>query len=812
MVKRIGVGLVALALGLPFTAQATTVSVTTGTQYQVIQGFGACSYWDNSYSSSLANAFWTDESNKALGSQTNGLIGLSILRVGIDDSGSGNWANQAGFATQALGLNPNVEVFGSEWSPPAKWKTNGSVDGSGSGNDNFNPGNSNTVITADLPQYATYQTSFLTAMKSTYGVNVYAISPQNEPDYDPTYDACLWTPAQFDTYVKDLAADIKAANLSTKIMMPESFADNLTGSNTTMADSAAAPDVYIIGMHLYGGGPTALPASYATTAGHPVQSWCTEISEKTSGSSQNTISGAVYYAQLLHKSIVDEGFNAWCYWWLVNVNSDDEGLVTSGGTQTPTMYMMGNYSKFIRPGYMRVSCTENPATNVQVSAYTGTATESGTTVNRIVIVAINGGGSSASQAFSYADQTVSTVYPWITSSSANLAQQSAVTVSGNQFTYTLPANSICTFVADSAVAAVPTATRTSSPQSSATYSPTTVLTATSTRTATPTATSTFTVQASATDTFTAKPSATGTFTALPSATYSPTALPSMSDSPTTEPSVSDSPTTLPTASVPTATPIVATVTPIVPSATSSPTELPTAPPATATATEDPTQEVIQSPITPPVSPEATATPDNTAQPSATPESSATNTVQPSATNTALPSATASGQATATNTPAASATNTPQPTVTSSRTSTPSDTATQRPSATATVTRTPTSLPSATFTATPTQESGNSGKPVKTPTPYGPPLIIQAAPEPNPNPYGILVDFAGPVQGVEGELYTVAMNQLGTYTWGPQIGYWQYLALPQAWLHLPKGVYYLRLMALHNGVGTGSVVVKMAVTR
>ena len=34
-------------------------------------------------------------------------------------------------------------------------------------------------------------------MKSTYGVNIYAMSIQNEPDVSTTYASCLWNSQQF---------------------------------------------------------------------------------------------------------------------------------------------------------------------------------------------------------------------------------------------------------------------------------------------------------------------------------------------------------------------------------------------------------------------------------------------------------------------------------------------------------------------------------------------------------------------------------------------------------------------------------------
>jgi len=51
-----------------------------------------------------------------------------------------------------------------------------------------------------------------------------------------------------------------------------------------------------------------------------------------------------------------------------------------------------------------------------------------------------------SQPITLVNGTVTTLTPWQTTSAGGLAQQSAVTVTGNQFTYTLPAQSITTFV------------------------------------------------------------------------------------------------------------------------------------------------------------------------------------------------------------------------------------------------------------------------------------------------------------------------------------------------------------------------------
>ena len=260
-----------------------------------------------------------------------------------------------------------------------------------------------------------------------------------------------------DTFVRSyLGPDLNAAGFSNIIMMPESFADNLTGANTAMSDSNAAKYVRVIGMHLYGGGPNTIPSSYSTTAGHAVESWCTEVSEKTS---DNNIDSGVFYAGELHNCIVDHNYNAYCYWWLVPTGTDDEGLCDNSGNPTKRLYTIGNYSKFVRPGYVRIGATEVPSSGVSVSAYYSA------TDGKVVIVAINGNtGSSANVNFNYSDLNVSTVYPWVTSSSLNLAQQSSVAVSGGKFSYTLPAQSVVSFVASAGGGTpVPTSTPTNTP-------------------------------------------------------------------------------------------------------------------------------------------------------------------------------------------------------------------------------------------------------------------------------------------------------------------------------------------------------------
>ncbi len=101
--------------------------------------------------------------------------------------------------------------------------------------------------------------------------------------------------------------------------------------------------------------------------------------------------------------------------------------------------LMAHFARFVRPGYVRIDATANPASNVFVSAY-----KNG---NTVVIVAINKNTSSVSQQFTLSNTTASgSVSNWLTDASRNVAAQSALTMSNGSLIVTLPARSAMTFV------------------------------------------------------------------------------------------------------------------------------------------------------------------------------------------------------------------------------------------------------------------------------------------------------------------------------------------------------------------------------
>jgi glucuronoarabinoxylan endo-1,4-beta-xylanase len=139
----------------------------------------------------------------------------------------------------------------------------------------------------------------------------------------------------------------------------------------------------------------------------------------------------------MHRAMVDAGFQTYVWWYIRRSYGPmrEDGQISKRGA------VMAQFARFVRPGYVRIDATANPATNVFVSAYRNG--------NSVVIVAVSKNTSSVSQQFTVAGTSASgTVSNWVTDGSRNVASQSALRMSNGSLTVTLPARSIMTFVTD----------------------------------------------------------------------------------------------------------------------------------------------------------------------------------------------------------------------------------------------------------------------------------------------------------------------------------------------------------------------------
>jgi glucuronoarabinoxylan endo-1,4-beta-xylanase len=418
------------------TAQCT---VDYNNVHQRIDGFGASSAWRSTWTTAQANMFFSTNSGTGvtLDGKTNfsfNGVDLSLLRTRIAPGGT-TIEQEIMTDAQALG----ARVWSAPWSPATQFKSNTNI-----------VGGSFVGTAANYQAYANQQASYVANMKSQYGINLYAISVQNEPDANvTTYESCNWTAQQIHDFVPYLYNALGAAGVgSTMIILPESqnWSANTNLYSTAMQDTNVAADVGIIADHNYDGanfdtGATTVPIELAT---YGKAEWETEVA--TGAAFNGSISDGLYWGQRIHEFMTDAQANAWHYWWLIDGNSDNEGLTDVNGYPATRMYVLGNFSRFVRPNFYRIDAANNTGAAL-ISAYKDSASLA------FAIVAINTASSAVTQTFNLTNFTAAgPLTPWITSATLLLASQPTVVAANSSFTYTLPAQSVVTFAGNADLA------------------------------------------------------------------------------------------------------------------------------------------------------------------------------------------------------------------------------------------------------------------------------------------------------------------------------------------------------------------------
>jgi O-glycosyl hydrolase len=170
--------------------------------------------------------------------------------------------------------------------------------------------------------------------------------------------------------------------------------------------------------------------------------WQTEMSGVKywpDGEPDKSIANGIAVAKWLHNALTVGEANAWVWWWYKGSDTN-EGLYLSDGSDTKRHYTYGNYTKFVRPGYVRVEVGGSIPSDVLISAYKGS---DGT----VAIVAINKGSANATVPITIAGGTApASCTPNVTSSSLDLKAQTAVTVTGGVLSAALAGQTVTTYV------------------------------------------------------------------------------------------------------------------------------------------------------------------------------------------------------------------------------------------------------------------------------------------------------------------------------------------------------------------------------
>ena len=436
---------------------------------QTIQGFGI--------NTALMPSGKTFPVDKLFATTATDSIGLSILRIGMNSDGSltGQFISQA----KAMG----AKVIGSTWSPPANCKSNNSTQRGG------------YLLESCYESWSTTIANFAQAQ------GLYAMSIANESDFascaaagppcTDDYDTTTYTAKQMVAWVKVAGPKIKAKGI--KVIAPEASEwihawsnlsstgslvashphssdplkcgcySNTIGSTTGCAQTCLDGNGYdyghwlwkdqtawgafdIFGVHEY---DSQIAYAWPADVNGGVRNkevWQTEMSGvrhwPEEGPSTH-INNGVAVAGWIHSALTVGEASAWLWWWYeAYYQNDNEGLALIQGSSTiaKRYFTLGNYSKFVRPGYVAVDVAGNSNANVLLSAYKGT---DGT----VVVVAVNKGTAAATVPISITGGTAPAMMtPTVTSATQNLVAKAAVPVSGGSFSASLAGTTVTTFV------------------------------------------------------------------------------------------------------------------------------------------------------------------------------------------------------------------------------------------------------------------------------------------------------------------------------------------------------------------------------
>jgi glucuronoarabinoxylan endo-1,4-beta-xylanase len=286
--------------------------------------------------------------------------------------------------------------------------------------DNNSLVNGGSVIPSEYPNLVAYYNNFTDTMAAG-GARVDVLSIQNEPDFTATYESCRWNSSQLDTFFHNFASGIK-----TPMMMPESFHYDQSLSNPTLNDPVAAANVAYIGGHLYGAGIQDYPLAHSLGK----HTWMTEYLVN-----DQTINAAVDTGQQISDTLTVGNMSGYIWWKTIG---DANGLLNAAGVLQHRAYVMGQFSRFVRPSDVRIDVPFN-SSPLGLSAFMEPIS------GRFAVVAVNDTTLPVTQTFTIDGVITKSLTPWVTSATQSLEQQTPVSAKSGEFTYTVPAFSVVTF-------------------------------------------------------------------------------------------------------------------------------------------------------------------------------------------------------------------------------------------------------------------------------------------------------------------------------------------------------------------------------
>jgi glucuronoarabinoxylan endo-1,4-beta-xylanase len=391
----------AIDLGPP-----VSILIDKTTTYQTIDGFGFFGAHDVWWGS--ASNMWND----AWGEKVIGDLGITIWRneyfppatatVGQD----ADWAKQKpvveGLKAKADKYNVDLKFVFTVWSPPAdlKWQSSFTWPGDANATRQEGPVSTKNGGTLNPNKYAEFA-SWLkegVALYNASGIDVYALSLQNELMFTQPFNSCTYTFSWYNDLLINVVPQIKTTYPDVKIFGAEHMLD-MEGANTNWpyfyhsnvkANPLASANLDILAVHGYtdgvapssGSGLAERWTNHLEQFSKPMNkpSWMTETSgylDTWLGSTAKP--GALSLAQDIHAGLYYGNMSAWVWWQGSQTDGIGEYNLMNGTMVGKKYYASKHFYRYVRPGAVRIKgLTSN--SDVYVTAYEHTANKTHTVI------------------------------------------------------------------------------------------------------------------------------------------------------------------------------------------------------------------------------------------------------------------------------------------------------------------------------------------------------------------------------------------------------------------------------------------------
>jgi len=269
----------------------------------------------------------------------------------------------------SLSHNGFDHIIGNCNSAPGWLKTNGQHNNGG------------TLISGGESEFSEFLIAFLKGMKSRYGINVTAISPTNEPDYEVSYESMNTPPSQLSSIILNLNARLISEDLDhISIISPECFRVESTNNNTSttnyinnmFSSSAVKSAVDIVATHTYADSNHNANWNSLKTASSNKPVWVTESANLKS--TDQSMSDAANYIKWMLRGFNEGGMTAYMM-HLFYEETDENGYSSlvawdaDGTIVLPKRYhTFKHFANLIKTGYQLIESNVVNG-NVMVAAF-----------------------------------------------------------------------------------------------------------------------------------------------------------------------------------------------------------------------------------------------------------------------------------------------------------------------------------------------------------------------------------------------------------------------------------------------------------